>query len=222
MFIGHFAVGYGAKAVAPKASLGTLFLAAQFIDLLWPTLLLLGIEQVSIEPGITKFTPLNFTNYPISHSLLMVGIWGGLFGLMYWLRSRHVKAALVLGACVVSHWFLDLTVHRPDLPLFPGNSPLFGLGLWNSIPATLFLEGLIFCIGVTVYLRVTTPKNRVGTFGFWGLVAFLVIIYLANIFGAPPPSTMALAWVGQLQWLFVIWAYWVDKNRTVKRSIDKH
>jgi hypothetical protein len=54
VFIGHFAVGFAAKAVAPRASLGTLFLAAQFIDLLWPTLLLLGVERVQIAPGITR------------------------------------------------------------------------------------------------------------------------------------------------------------------------
>jgi hypothetical protein len=62
VFIGHFGVGFGAKAAAPKTSLGTLFLAAQFTDLLWPSLLLLGLEKVEIAPGITRVTPLDFTD----------------------------------------------------------------------------------------------------------------------------------------------------------------
>lgn len=218
MFIGHFAVGFGAKTSAPRLSLGTLFLAAQFVDLLWPALLLLGVENVDIEPGITKLTPLNFVSYPISHSLLTVCGWGLLFGVIYWLVKRSAKGALVLGLCVVSHWALDLIVHRPDLPLYPGASPRLGLGLWNSLGGTLLVEGLFFVAGVTLYLRVTEAKNRAGALGFWALAGFLVLVYLANIFGPPPPSATAIAWAGQLQWLFVVWAYWVDGNRILRKK----
>lgn len=213
MFIGHFAVGLGAKAATPKTSLGTLFLAAQFLDLLWPTLLLLGLERVEINPGITKVTPLDFTHYPITHSLLMAVVWGLLFGLVYWLLRKNRKAAIVLGLCVVSHWLLDLLVHRPDLPLFPGGSTKLGLGLWDSLPGTLIVEGIIFAIGLWLYLRTTKAKNKSGQYGFWGLIIFLVAIYISNLFGPPPPSVSAIAWAGHLQWLFVIWAYWVDRNR---------
>lgn len=80
MLIGHFGVGFGAKSAAPKVSLGTLFIAAQFIDLLWPTLLLLGVETVRIVPGATVVTPLLFEHYPISHSLIAVFGWAGLVG----------------------------------------------------------------------------------------------------------------------------------------------
>ena len=90
MFIGHFGVGLGAKKAAPSISLGTLFLAAQFLDLLWPTFLLLGWERVKIQPGMTVMTPLNFTHYPLSHSLLMACIWGVLFGTC--LLSDQAKA----------------------------------------------------------------------------------------------------------------------------------
>ena len=69
MFIGHFALGFATKRVAPQVSLGTLFLAAQFVDLLWPTLLLLGVERVSIDPAL-RGAPLRFEHYPVSHSLL--------------------------------------------------------------------------------------------------------------------------------------------------------
>ncbi|HEX9625304.1 MAG TPA: hypothetical protein VGA00_00020 [Acidiferrobacterales bacterium] len=106
MFLAHFAVGFGAKALAPRVSLGTLFLAAQFLDLLWPTLLL-GVERVEIRPGVTAFTPLDFVHYPISHSLVLVLAWGLAFGLVYGVLRRQPREALVLGVCVVSHWLLD-------------------------------------------------------------------------------------------------------------------
>lgn len=213
MFIGHFGVGFGAKVLGKQVSLGTWFLAVQFLDLLWPTFLLLGLERVEISPGITAVTPLDFVSYPISHSLLAVCGWGLLFGAVYWLIAKNSKTAVLLGACVVSHWILDVIVHRPDLPLFPGDSPLLGFGLWNSPIATLVLEGAILAVGVRAYLSVSRTRNRAGTIGFWGLIAFLVLIYMGNLFGPPPPDTTSIAWAGQLQWLLVIWAYWVDRNR---------
>ncbi|MEZ4745126.1 MAG: hypothetical protein R3C41_03550 [Calditrichia bacterium] len=219
MFIGHFGVGFGAKSADRKISLGTLFLAAQFLDLLWPTFLLMGIETVRIDPGNTKMTPLDFNSYPFTHSLLMVCIWGLLFGGVFWLFKKNLRGAVVLGFCVISHWLLDLFVHRPDLPLYPGNSPMLGFGLWNSVIGSTLLEGLIFGLGVWLYLRSTAAKNRAGLWGFWGLVGFLVLIHLGNIFGPPPPSVSAIAWAGQLQWLFVIWAYWVDRNRVSKSAV---
>jgi len=221
MFIGHFGVGFGAKTLAPRVSLGTLFLASQFVDLLWPVLLLTGIETVAIEPGITKLTPLDFVSYPISHSLLMAVVWGGLFGVLYWLVKRKIKDALVLGLCVVSHWVLDLMVHRPDLPLYPGKSPRLGLGLWNLPAVALLLEGSVFVAGIIMYLRVTKAENRAGSLGLLLLVGVLMLIYLGNILGPPPPSIKAIAWAGQLQWLFVIWAYWVDRNRFVRSVADQ-
>ncbi|MGD8428729.1 MAG: hypothetical protein PVH63_13980, partial [Balneolaceae bacterium] len=174
MFIGHFGVGLGAKKAAPKISLGTLFLGAQFLDLLWPTFLLLGWENVEIQPGVTKMTPLNFTYYPISHSFLMACIWGVLIGGAYFLIKRKSRGALVLGIAVVSHWVLDLLVHRPDLPLYPGNSPMLGLGLWNHMGVEIILEGLIFLAGLWLYIKSTESKNNIGSYGFWGLIAFLV------------------------------------------------
>src|SRR5689334_20073940 len=113
MFLGHFGVALGAKRAAPKVSLGTLLIAAQFADLLWPTLLLLGIEKVEIRPGITKMTPLDFIHYPYSHSLLMGIVWGILLGGIFWLFTKDSRDAIVISLCVVSHWMLDLIVHRP-------------------------------------------------------------------------------------------------------------
>lgn len=216
MFIGHFGVALGAKAAQPKVSLGSLFLAAQFVDLLWPTLLLLGLERVEIVPGITALTPLDFTYYPLSHSLLMACVWGLVLGLAYGWMRKDAKGALVIGLLVVSHWVLDLVVHRPDLPLYPGDAPLLGLGLWNSLAGTLLVEGLVFAVGLTLYLRATQAKDRLGMYGFWTLIGFLVLIHVGNMFGPPPPSVAAIAWAGQLQWIFVAWAYWIDRHRTAR------
>ena len=220
MFLGHFGVGFGAKAAAPKTSLGTLFLAAQFIDLLLPTLVLVGLESVAIAPGITRVTPLDFTHYPISHSLLAVLIWGVGFGAVYYLLRRYPRGAWVCGLAVVSHWLLDLVVHRPDLPLAPGLAVLVGLGLWNSLPITLIVELGIFVIGVGLYVRTTAAIDRVGSIALWSLVGFLLLVYFGSVFGEPPPNAAAFAWVGQAQWLLVVWGYWIDRHRRTARAKD--
>lgn len=213
MFIAHFGVGLAAKKIAPQVSLGTLFLAAQFIDLLWPTLLLLGLERVRIAPGITAVTPLDFEHYPISHSLLAVLGWAVLVGALHFVLKRDRRAALILALLVVSHWLLDLVVHRPDLPLLPDESTLVGLNAWSSLPLTLFLEFSIFAAGVWLYACATTALDAAGRWGFRGLVAFLALVYGGSVFGAPPPSVEAVAWAGQAQWLLVLWGYWVDGHR---------
>ena len=220
MFLGHFGIGFGAKAAAPRVSLGTLFLAAQFVDLLWPTLLLIGLEKVVIAPGNTRVTPLDFTDYPITHSLLLSLVWAVLFGAAYYLLRKYPKGAWVCGAAVLSHWVLDLLTHRPDLPLLPGGATRVGLGLWNSLPATLIVELGIFAIGVWLYTRSTRPLDRTGTIALGALVGFLLVIYFSNLFGPPPPNVTALAWVGQTQWLLVIWAFWIDRHRAAVKSIE--
>ncbi len=220
MFLGHFGIGFGAKAAAPRVSLGTLFLAAQFVDLLWPTLLLIGLEKVVIAPGNTRVTPLDFTDYPITHSLLLSLVWAVLFGAAYYLLRKYPKGAWVCGAAVLSHWVLDLLTHRPDLPLLPGGATRVGLGLWNSLPATLIVELGIFAIGVWLYTRSTRPLDRTGTIALGALVGFLLVIYFSNLFGPPPPNVTALAWVGQTQWLLVIWAFWIDRHRASTIAIE--
>lgn len=170
MFLGHFALAMAAKKVAPKASLGTLVLSAQFADCLWPVLLLLGFEQVRIAPGMTRVTPLDFLSYPISHSLLMQLVWGLLLGGAY-LRLRHDSyTATVVGALLPTHWPLDYFAHRPGMPLYPGG-PKVGLGMWNSLPLTLAVEFGLFVAGVILYLSGTRLKGG-WNFGFWSFVCF--------------------------------------------------
>src|SRR5687768_4256927 len=132
MFIGHHAAGFAAKRFAPRVSLGTLFAATMLLDLLWPLFLLMGIEHVRIDSGNTAFTPLDFYDYPYTHSLLNVIGWSILAGTIHWLRRKSWRDATVVGLAVLSHWVLDFVTHRPDLPLWPGG-PMVGLGLWNSV-----------------------------------------------------------------------------------------
>lgn len=213
MFIGHFGAGFAAKPLAPKVSLGWLLFAAQFIDLIWPTLLLLGAERVRIAPGATAVTPLVFEHYPISHSLAAVAGWAVLVGGGNFLMRRERIGALVLGALVISHWLLDAVVHQPDLPLFPGSVTLVGMDAWSSFALTLAIELPLFALGVWLYARATAPKDAIGRWGFAGLVVFLLAIYAGNLLGPPPPSTTAIAWAGQAQWLLVLWGFWIDKHR---------
>jgi hypothetical protein len=219
MFIGHFGVGFGAKHLAPRVSLGTLFLAAQFIDLLWPTLLQLGVERVRIAPGATAVTPLDFEHYPVSHSLLAVAGWASLIGGAHFLLRRCRREAVLVGVLVVSHWLLDLLVHRPDLPLLPAGGPKVGLGLWSSLPLTVLVEVPMFLFGVWLYARCTIAADARGRWGLWSLVVALLAIHAANLFGSPPPGVAAIAWAGQLQWLLVLWAWWVDRHRRAKIRI---
>lgn len=213
MFVGHFGLGFAGKWVARRSSLGTLFLAAQFIDLLWPTLLLLGLETVRVVPGITRVTPLDFVSYPISHSLLAVVGWALLFAGAYYLLRRSVRAALVCAVLVVSHWLLDFITHRPDLPLTMTGSHKVGLGLWDYPALAIGLELAVFAGGALLYARATRARDRAGSIGLWALLVFLSAVYVGNLFGAPPPGQQEIAWVSQAQWILIIWGYWLDRHR---------
>ena len=212
MFLGHFAVALAAKKAAPKTSLGTLVVAAQFGDLLWPVLLLLGIEQVRIVPGLLPASPLNFTSYPISHSLVAQVGWGTLLGACYFMVRRSTRGALLVGLLVPSHWLLDFVAHRADMPLYPGGAK-YGLGMWNSLPLTIVVEFALFAAGTAIYLSVTRAKDRMGNLALWSLLGLLAVLFPASLFGPPPPSVQALAWSAMAIWITVPWAAWADRHR---------
>lgn len=212
MFLGHFAVGLAAKKIAPRTSLGTLVAAAQLADLIWPVLVLLGVESVRIDPGNTAVTPLDFVHYPWTHSLLTAVAWGAAFGLLYRARTAYRRGAWTVAALVPSHWLLDFVSHRPDLPLAPGLSTKVGLGLWRSVPATLTVELALFAVGLGLYLSATRARSWWGSLPLWALAAVLLIAY-AGALSQVPPGPSAVAWGGLLTWLFVPWAWWLDRNR---------
>lgn len=214
MFIGHFALGFAAKRATPGVSLAALFAAAQLADLLWPFFLLAGWEQVRPAPGNNPFLLLEFVSYPLSHSLLMLVVWGVAFGFIYQ-RSAGASASAFawLAGLVVSHWILDVATHRPDMPLYPGG-PKFGLGLWNYPLATLVVEGAMFAAGLAVYLRATRSRDRTGRWAIAILVALLVVAYGASLAGGEPPPENAIA-IGAIAGAAVIVGIsaWADRHR---------
>lgn len=215
MVLGHFGFALGAKKAAPKVSLGTLFMAAQWADLLWPTLLLLGVEHVGLQPDNKKF-PLDFTDYPVTHSLLMGMVWGLAFGLVYWLVRKDIRSAVVAGICVVSHWVLDVFVHHPDLPIVPGSSFKMGFGLWNYPLVVAVIEFSMFAVGLALYMRATKAKNATGKWSLWLMVVLLVAGHIAGLMSPAPESVHALGWMAQIQWVYVALGYWVDSRRVSK------
>jgi hypothetical protein len=185
------------------------------LDLLWPILILTHIEEVSIEPGITRFTPLNFISYPISHGLVAAIGWATIFAAVYFLISKYLRGSLVVWLCVISHWFLDLATHRRDMQIYAGG-PRYGFALWNYPRATVIVEGLLYLAGVWVYFRSTKPNDRIGEWGFWGFVVVLAGLYVANVLSPPPTSVKVMAWVATgLVLLGIAWAWWFDEHRTV-------
>jgi membrane-bound metal-dependent hydrolase YbcI (DUF457 family) len=220
MFIGHFAVALGAKRLAPRTSLGTLVAAAQLIDLVWPVLLLTGVEVVRIDPGNTASTPLDFVSYPFTHGATSVLLWAAGFGGLHWWRRRDRTGAWTVAGLVVSHWLLDALTNRPDLPLWPGG-PRVGLGLWDSVPASVAVEALLFAGGTLLYVRATRWKDAVGRYGLYAFLGLLVLIAVGNLLGPPPPSARAIGAAGLALWLFVPLAAWIDRHRVVRETIDR-
>lgn len=217
MFLGHIAVGLAGRSTTPQVSLATWLVSVQLADLIWPVMLLAGVEHVRIAPGITAFTPLDFYDYPVTHSLVAAVGWAAAFSAVWLVRRRGPDAgpgpspsrgALLLGAGVLSHWALDVVSHRPDVPVLP-HGPYLGLGLWYSVPATLVVELSMFAAGVLLYVRTRGTRPRVA---FWTLIAFLLVAYFGAAFGPPPPDVRTLAVSALAVWLLVPWAWWVDRS----------
>jgi hypothetical protein len=217
MLVGHFAAALLAKRAEPRLSLGTAIVAATLADLLIFALVMAGIEQIAIVRG--RFGAANyFTAIDIgwSHSLVMAVVWAALLAGGHWAAKRSRRAAIILAAAVLSHWFLDAMSHPPHLPLAPGSAPRVGYGLWTSIPATLLVEGGMWLVALVLYLRATRSVTSAGRYVFWGGVIVLTLSWYNNIAGGAPsrPENAAqasliffLLWVG--------WGFWMNRARTV-------
>ncbi len=216
MFIGHFGVALAAKRAAPRTSLATLFAAAQLLDGIWPVLVLAGVEKVRIDPAPPNpFLTLDFVHYPFSHGALATAVWSIAFALAYRARTGYRTGAVVVGLLVASHWVLDLVTHRADLPLVAGD-PRVGLGLWYHPGATIAVELALFVAGAAVYLATASPRDRLGAIGLWAMLGALLLAYGASLLGPPPPSAGAIGVSAIVGWLvFLGWAAWVDRHRTV-------
>jgi hypothetical protein len=217
MFLGHLAVGFAAKRLAPGTSLGTLLAASELIDLLFPAFVLAGWEQMRTVPIANPFLAVDFY-YPLSHSLVMTAVWALAAALVYWMIRRNRTGAAVVGLVVLSHWVLDLISHKPDMPLYPGESPMLGLGLWYSVAGTIVVELLMLGAGVWIYTAATRTRDRIGTYGLWSFVALMLTLYVSMLLGPPAPDSNAFAWVGLSFSLFFFYAAWFDHHREVKSA----
>jgi hypothetical protein len=216
MLVGHLAVGLVAKRIEPKISLGTWILAALFSDLLVFPLLIAGIEHFDTVPGANVNRTVG-RDIVYSHGLLSNVIWAALFATIYFLRRRYPRGAWLLFAVVLSHWLLDFVSHRPDMPLAPGTHQVFGLGLWNSLPATLLVEGGFWLLAVIIYARATHPIKRAGSYAFWIGVALLTFVWYGNISAGMDQNPVKAGIGGLIMFsLLVAWAYWINRLRLTR------
>lgn len=217
MFIGHFAPALIAAARPRAAGLGTLFVAAQLVDIGFAALLIPGIEAMRIVPGITAMNPMDLHHMPFTHSLLGTLIWAKIFGALVWFATRRKEAAVGAALVVASHWFLDLLVHIPDLTLY-GLPPKLGLGLWNHPLIAMPLEIALIGGAFLYYLRRT--RAPVGNRRLWALAALLLLAQAIDWFGPKEPvyslavpTTMLGAYV-----LLAGTAAWAGANRRPVRT----
>lgn len=221
MFIGHYGVSLAAKRVSPRLSLGLLFLAVQLLDVLFSILVLLGIEKMNIVHGFTAYNPYDLYSMPYTHSLVGALTWSGLAAGACWMAARRLPArdrrvaSCVLGAAVFSHFFLDVPVHTPDMPLWPGaGAPRIGLGLWNHPAAAILAELLVLVVGGWIYLRQSRPRSTGARFGTAAFACILVVATIGTPFQPDPPSARAFAIMAlTLYVVFAVVAALIDRGR---------
>lgn len=234
MFLSNCAVALAAKKLAPKASLGTLLAAALWLDILWSFLLMLGLENVHFSQGATKLDPLDYYDFSLSHSLVMILAWAAFWGLIYLIvRKKDVLGAWIIAGLVASNWVLAFIFHRPDLPLVPANPTpwmerKFGLNLgnlpfwhghWDFPFWAILLECSLFVAGFWLYLRATQARDGIGKTGLWIFGLILAALYIAYTVYAlkfaftHPLDPRWVSLIGVVQLLFVAWAYWIDDHR---------
>ena len=64
--------------------------------------------------------------------------------------------------------------------------------------------------------EITRAVDRIGGWGLWLIVLFLIAAYLGAAFGPPPPNVEAIAWAGLTGGaLTAALGYWVDAHRTM-------
>jgi len=217
MFVGHYAASLALKRFEKRASLGVLFLAVQFVDIVFFPLVLLGIERLNVVENFTQSTHFELVYMPYTHSLVAFLVWSSLaYALFRWVIVKSHSVALVVALAVMSHWLLDVIVHTPDMPLWSDASLKLGFGLWNSAIATYILEAVLLLAGLWLYMRSTKATTRAGKYGMVVFVALLLLINIANIFGPlGNDSKLALAITALTAYfLFAAVAFWLDKKRS--------
>ena len=197
MLIGHYGAGFALKKFAPRVSLGFIFLAVQFVDIVWAVLVLVGIEKLRITPGFTATVPVEPLYQPFSHSLatslILTIIIYLVIRITAWKESGRARSALVLAVAILSHFLLDLPVHTPDLPLLGWDSYKLGFGLWNNPAATHVLEWGIYLAGFLIYMRSIWRSAGIRKYfaALFGIALFA--LGMSTAFSPPPKSGEELA-----------------------------
>jgi len=194
MFIGHYGVAFAAKPLQKPVPLWLLFLAVQWLDVLWSVLVMLGVEKLRIVKGFTEANAMDLYYMPYTHGLIgALALSAALGGIaILFLRERRTAIFAVVAGAVFSHWLLDLVVHVRDLPLL-GNSLKVGFGLWRHVWLSLTLELAILYAGAAVYARYVPSRTRLGDRALWIYVAVLTLVQLYGQFGPDPASPIAEA-----------------------------
>jgi len=211
MFVGHYSAAFAAAAHPKAPRLGTLFVAAQLMDLGFFTFVLTGTEHMRLTPGFTVMNNMDLYDMPLTHSLVGAGGLALVFGFAVGRWLRNAMAGVLAGAVVVSHWLLDLVVHSPDLTIM-GAPPKLGLGLWNYPAIEMPLEiGLLFA-SAWLFARARRPRS-------WRLAGLLVVLLAFQAFNwfAPQPTELEASQsvLGLVAYvLAAVVAWWVAKGRS--------
>lgn len=201
MLFGHFAMGFAAKPLAPKISLGFLLVSTQVLDILYGLFLFVGINRAG-ETG---------TN-PWDHGLVMTGVWSVAGFVIAFSCSRKFRTGIIIGLLIASHWLLDFIAWDRVLPLAFSDKPLVGLGLYNSMAVMLVVDFGLLAVGVTIYLLTTKAKDRFGKWAPWLLVFYLLALLPVAIL---PGKLVAIASILMILTLPI--GIWVDRHRSVKQ-----
>jgi hypothetical protein len=219
MFVGHYAAAFALKGKEKTASLGMLFIAVQFVDILFFPLVLLGIERLNLVDNINAVNNFDLEYMPFTHGLLGSLIWSGLFYVLYFFvlvknKTNKRTIAMIMAIGVLSHWFADLLVHTPDLPLINGE-PKLGFGLWNYRGLTFALEAFLLIWSLYYYLRKTITKNMVGKYAAIGFVAFLLLADYLSFYVLPKDDHLISVATSALATYFAFagLAFWLDTKR---------
>ncbi len=222
MFVGHYAASFALKAKVPKTNLGMLFLATQFVDILFFPFALWGIEHLEFVEGYTQVN--NFKmEFPFTHGLVASVLWAALFYLLYYFLGKQNdtkkhKVAIAMGLAVFSHWIIDFIAHTPDLPILYG-PPKLGLGLWYYKSLTFIVEALLLLLGWMYYMKRTKPKKRWGTYASYAFFVFLILVNYLNFYVLPASEDlMGLTTSALFAYFFLAFlAHLMDKGRITDR-----
>jgi hypothetical protein len=215
MFVGHYGVAFGARAVEKRIPLWLFFIAVQWVDILWCVLVFLGIERVSIHPGVNPSGPLVFDYYPYTHSLIAAFGWGAVAFGIYRLFTRMKGSQLaggILALAVASHWFLDLVVHLPDLDLVD-ESHKVGLGLWNYPVIEVIVEFVLMFGGLAFYFSKSPELSKKRRIAMVLLCVVMAAVQMAGSFGPPPASVKIMAVSGLVLYLLLAGAAFLIEPR---------